>query len=59
VRIRWSPAATAVNMDGCAGLDAPFLLDLIEARAYADGAVLHGYRPATDSAQAEAGGQGR
>jgi hypothetical protein len=37
----------AVNMDGCSGLDAPLVLDLIEARAYADGAVLHGYRPAT------------
>jgi hypothetical protein len=24
----------------------PFLLNLIEARAYADGAVLHVYRPA-------------
>jgi dihydrofolate reductase len=29
-----------------AGLGAPFVLDLIEARAYADGAVLHVYRPA-------------
>jgi hypothetical protein len=29
-----------------AGLAAPFVLDLIEARAYADGAVLHVYRPA-------------
>ena len=29
-----------------AGLTAPFVLDLIEARAYADGAVLHIYRPA-------------
>jgi dihydrofolate reductase len=28
-----------------AGLTAPFVLDLIEARAYADGAVLHVYRP--------------
>jgi dihydrofolate reductase len=29
-----------------AGLTAPFVLDLIEAQAYADGAVLHIYRPA-------------
>ena len=26
-------------------LTAPFVLDLIEARAYGDGAVLHVYRP--------------
>ena len=30
-----------------AGLTAPIVLDLIEARAYGDGAVLHVYRPAT------------
>jgi len=29
-----------------AGLTAPFVLDLIEAQAYADGSVLHIYRPA-------------
>ena len=29
-----------------AGLPGPFVLDLVEAKAYADGAVLHIYRPA-------------
>jgi hypothetical protein len=35
-----------------AGLSAPFNLDLIEAQAYADGAVLHVYRPAAAGGRA-------
>jgi hypothetical protein len=32
-----------------AGLTTPIAFDLIEARAYADGSVLHIYRPASAS----------
>jgi hypothetical protein len=38
-----------ISVDGLplfAGLPEPLVLDLIEATAYADGAVLHVYRPA-------------
>ena len=38
------PALKARNLDL---FRAPIVLDLIEARAYGDGAVLHVYRPAT------------
>jgi len=34
-----------------AGLTAPFNLDLVEARAYGDGSVLHIYRPAAGQAR--------
>ena len=45
------PALKARKLDWLrdAGLPAPFLLDLTEARAYPDGSVLHIYRPATGS----------
>ena len=41
-----APVALGDGLPLFAGLTAPFVLDLIEARAYADGAVLHVYRPA-------------
>jgi dihydrofolate reductase len=43
---RLQPVALGDGLPLFAGLTAPFVLDLIEARAYADGAVLHIYRPA-------------
>jgi hypothetical protein len=33
------------GLDRGGGLTAPFVLNLVEARSYADGAVLHVYRP--------------
>ncbi|HYS38402.1 MAG TPA: dihydrofolate reductase family protein [Pseudonocardiaceae bacterium] len=46
-RLVLQPVALGDGLPLFAGLTAPFVLDLIEARAYADGAVLHIYRPAT------------
>jgi dihydrofolate reductase len=46
-RLVVQPVALGDGLPLFAGLGAPFVLDLIEARAYADGAVLHVYRPAT------------
>lgn len=45
-RLIVQPVALGDGLPLFAGLAAPFVLDLIEARAYADGAVLHIYRPA-------------
>jgi dihydrofolate reductase len=45
-RLVLQPVALGGGLPLFAGLSAPFVLDLIEARAYADGAVLHIYRPA-------------
>jgi dihydrofolate reductase len=49
-RLVLQPVALGDGLPLFAGLTAPFLLDLIEARAYADGSVLHVYRPAAGSA---------
>lgn len=46
-RLVVQPVALGDGLPLFAGLVAPLVLDLIEARAYADGAVLHVYRPAT------------
>jgi hypothetical protein len=40
------PAALGDGLPLFAGLTGPLLLDLIEARPYADGSVLHVYHPA-------------
>ncbi len=40
------PVAPGDGLPLFAGLTAPFVLDVIEARGYADGSVLHIYRPA-------------
>jgi dihydrofolate reductase len=45
-RLVVQPVALGDGLPLFSGLTAPFVLDLIEARAYADGAVLHVYRPA-------------
>jgi dihydrofolate reductase len=45
-RLVVQPVALGDGLPLFAGLTAPFLLDLIEAQAYGDGAVLHIYRPA-------------
>lgn len=45
-RLVLQPAALGDGLPLFAGLNAPLVLDLIEARAYGDGAVLHVYRPA-------------
>jgi dihydrofolate reductase len=45
-RLVVQPVALGDGLPLFSGLTAPFVLDLIEARAYADGAVLHIYRPA-------------
>jgi dihydrofolate reductase len=45
-RLVVQPVALGDGLPLFAGLTAPFVLDLIEARAYGDGAVLHVYRPA-------------
>ena len=45
-RLVLQPVALGDGLPLFAGLTAPFVLDLIEARAYDDGAVLHVYRPA-------------
>jgi dihydrofolate reductase len=47
-RLVLQPVALGDGLPLFAGLSAPFVLDLIEARAYADGSVLHIYRPAPD-----------
>ncbi len=45
-RLVLQPVALGDGLPLFAGLTAPFVLDLIEAQAYTDGAVLHVYRPA-------------
>ena len=45
-RLVVQPVALGDGLPLFAGLTAPYVLDLIEARAYGDGAVLHIYRPA-------------
>jgi dihydrofolate reductase len=45
-RLMLQPVVLGDGLPLFAGFTAPFLLDLIEARAYADGSVLHIYRPA-------------
>jgi dihydrofolate reductase len=45
-RLVVQPVALGDGLPLFAGLTEPFVLDLIEARAYGDGAVLHVYRPA-------------
>ena len=45
-RLVVQPVALGDGLPLFAGLTAPFVLDLVEARPYADGAVLHIYRPA-------------
>jgi dihydrofolate reductase len=45
-RLVFQPVALGDGLPLFAGLTAPFVLDLAEARAYADGAVLHIYHPA-------------
>jgi dihydrofolate reductase len=45
-RLVLQPVALGDGLPLFAGLTAPLVLDLIEARAYADGSVLHIYRPA-------------
>ena len=49
-RLVVQPVALGDGLPLFAGLTAPFVLDLVEARAYADGAVLHVYRPANGQA---------
>jgi dihydrofolate reductase len=45
-RLVVQPVALGDGLPLFSGLTAPFTLDLIEAQAYADGSVLHIYRPA-------------
>jgi len=45
-RLVVQPVALGDGLPLFAGLTAPFVLDLIEAQGYADGSVLHVYRPA-------------
>jgi dihydrofolate reductase len=45
-RLVLQPVALGDGLPLFAGLTAPFVLNLVEARAYTDGAVLHIYRPA-------------
>ena len=47
-RLVHQPVALGDGLPLFAGLTAPLVLDLIEAQAYADGAVLHVYRPAAE-----------
>jgi dihydrofolate reductase len=47
-RLVVQPVALGDGLPLFAGLSAPFVLDLVEAQAYADGAVLHIYRPAAE-----------
>jgi dihydrofolate reductase len=49
-RLILQPVALGDGLPLFAGLTAPFVLDLVEARAYGDGAVLHIYRPANGQA---------
>ena len=46
-RLVVQPVALGAGLPLFAGFTEPFVLDLIEARAYADGSVLHIYRPAS------------
>lgn len=46
-RLVHQPVALGAGLPLFAGLNAPLLLDLIEARPYPDGSVLQVYRPAT------------
>jgi dihydrofolate reductase len=46
-RLIVQPVALGDGLSLFAGLTAPLVLDLIEAQAYADGSVLHIYRPAS------------
>ncbi len=48
-RLVHQPVALGDGLPLFAGLTAPMVLDLIEARAYADGSVLHVYRPPAPS----------
>lgn len=52
-RLVVQPVALGDGLPLFAGLTAPFVLDLIEAQAYADGAVLHIYRPAAAALERE------
>lgn len=45
-RLVVQPVALGDGLPLFAGLPGPFVLDLVEAKAYADGSVLHIYRPA-------------
>jgi dihydrofolate reductase len=45
-RLVVQPVALGGGLPLFAGLTAPFVLDLVEAQSYADGSVLHIYRPA-------------
>jgi len=54
-RLVVQPVALGDGLPLFAGLTAPFVLDLIEAQAYPDGAVLHVYRPAAGRAGPSAG----
>jgi dihydrofolate reductase len=45
-RLVHQPVALGDGLPLFAGLTAPLVLNLIQAQAYADGAVLHIYRPA-------------
>jgi len=47
-RLAVQPVALGDGLALFAGLSAPFVLDLVEAQAYPDGAVLHIYRPAAE-----------
>ncbi len=47
-RLVVQPVALGDGLALFAGLSAPFVLDLVEAQPYADGAVLHVYRPAAE-----------
>jgi dihydrofolate reductase len=47
-RLVVQPVALGDGLPLFAGLTAPFVLDLIESRAYSDGAVLHVYRPVAE-----------
>jgi dihydrofolate reductase len=47
-RLVVAPVAFGDGLALFAGLTAPFVLELIEARSYGDGSVLHVYRPAAD-----------
>ena len=46
-RLAVQPVALGEGLPLFAGFTEPLVLDLIEAQAYADGSVLHIYRPAT------------
>ena len=58
-RLVLQPVALGDGLPLFAGLTAPFVLDLVEARAYADGSVLHVYHPANGRAIPDEAGTGR